>query len=187
MTRSTDPLWRSRTKTSETPFVSPGTRFDANESNTTYRPSALKLGGSTLLSFACTPVAETLIRSVTPGVALPGDAVTPTRPAVVRSTAAPRSRSASVPSNCRPSFPPLEVASCYSSSRPRALFARAPALQAHVTATSSHHEGEGLRREVFDRGLPKRLRLVPGLDGDGGTSRSASWGSRRSRRSSRSA
>jgi hypothetical protein len=52
---------RSRTKTSETPFVSPSTRFDATESKATYRPSA-EIEGEKLPPFDCTPELPTLTR-----------------------------------------------------------------------------------------------------------------------------
>ena len=38
------PATRSRTKMSEAPFTSPGTRFQANDSKATKRPSAVMLG-----------------------------------------------------------------------------------------------------------------------------------------------
>ena len=47
----------SRAKTSETPFVSPSTRFDAPDPNATTFPSALKAGLREVLpeEFACSP------------------------------------------------------------------------------------------------------------------------------------
>src|SRR5262245_45339322 len=42
LTRSVVPLWRSRTKTSTNPFVSPVTRFVAPRQKETYRPSSDK-------------------------------------------------------------------------------------------------------------------------------------------------
>src|SRR5690349_16610690 len=54
---------RSRTKTSPTPLVSPGTRSVASEEKATYRPSALNLG-ATLRPSARAPLLETLAISV---------------------------------------------------------------------------------------------------------------------------
>jgi hypothetical protein len=64
---------RSRTKTSSVPFVSPGTRFDAEESNATNRPSAemeiLEIPKTPLSSFPWAPVEDTLTRFVSAVVA----------------------------------------------------------------------------------------------------------------------
>src|SRR5581483_4016880 len=53
LTRVVIPVCRSRTNTSCAPLVSPGTRLDAVESNSTYRPSA-EMPAGPLLSFAWT-------------------------------------------------------------------------------------------------------------------------------------
>jgi hypothetical protein len=44
LTRSVVCVCRSNTNTSKRPLVSPGTRFDSQESKATRRPSALRLG-----------------------------------------------------------------------------------------------------------------------------------------------
>lgn len=44
LTRSTAPVRRSRTKTSDTSLVSPDTRLDASAVNAAKRPSALNSG-----------------------------------------------------------------------------------------------------------------------------------------------
>jgi hypothetical protein len=41
LVRSVTPVWRSRTNTSQLPFVSPGTRLEAKDEKATWRPSAL--------------------------------------------------------------------------------------------------------------------------------------------------
>ncbi len=51
----------SRTNTSETPLVSPGTRLLAKEENATHRPSA-EIEGAALDELACTPVDDWLAR-----------------------------------------------------------------------------------------------------------------------------
>ena len=56
---------RSRTKTSISPLVSPGTRLLASDSNTTKRPSPL-MAGKRLAPLACPPSLATLTRSVAP-------------------------------------------------------------------------------------------------------------------------
>src|SRR5689334_1936720 len=58
---------RSCRKRSARSFVSPATRFDADDVKTTYRPSAL-IDGSPLSSFACVPSEATLTRSIAPVV-----------------------------------------------------------------------------------------------------------------------
>src|SRR6266508_2882130 len=70
--RSVVDAWRSRTNTSGDPFVSASTRFDANESKTTYRPSADRARAAKsacrvqLLSFGCAPPVPTETRCVVP-------------------------------------------------------------------------------------------------------------------------
>src|SRR5207253_196192 len=56
---------RSRTKTSISPLVSPGTRLLASDSNTTKRPSPL-MAGKRLAPLACPPSLATLTRPVAP-------------------------------------------------------------------------------------------------------------------------
>src|SRR5437763_1758153 len=63
LTRLVLPLFRSRTNTSETAFVSPGTRLVASESKATNRPSA-EIDGALLKAFASTPAELTLTRVV---------------------------------------------------------------------------------------------------------------------------
>ena len=63
LTRSTVSVSRSYTKTSNAPFVSPGTRFDAEELNATNRPSALIDSSLSLSSFPSDPSDATLTRS----------------------------------------------------------------------------------------------------------------------------
>src|SRR5262249_26774785 len=58
---------------STTPLESPGTRFDASDAKTAYRPLALSLG-SNVTPFACSPALETLTRLV---VAVAAEAGTP--------------------------------------------------------------------------------------------------------------
>lgn len=65
LTRLSCPVVRSRTKMSETPLVSPVTRFVAADSKVTKRPSALTQGTYDAPS-ACSPLPETLIRVVVP-------------------------------------------------------------------------------------------------------------------------
>src|SRR5262245_835471 len=55
----------SRTKMSDTPFVSPETRFDAALSKATYRPSA-EIEGLVQSEFASTPPVEMLTRVTAP-------------------------------------------------------------------------------------------------------------------------
>jgi hypothetical protein len=76
LTRLVVPVWRSRTKTSESPFVSPPTRFEANEEKATKRPLA-EIEGPWQYSFPCTPAVLTLTRVVVPVPAQPGTAMTP--------------------------------------------------------------------------------------------------------------
>ena len=61
LTRTTVFVRLSRTNTSETPLVSPGTRLLANEANATHRPSA-DTDGAVLDELACTPVEDWLAR-----------------------------------------------------------------------------------------------------------------------------
>ncbi len=65
LTRSVVPLWRSRTKMSSYPFVSPAMRFEAALPNATNRPSA-EIEAPRLLPFPCAPAESTLTRSVVP-------------------------------------------------------------------------------------------------------------------------
>src|SRR5581483_896935 len=58
-------LSRSRTKTSISLLVSPGTRLEASDSKTTNRPSAL-MAGQRLAPLACAPPSPTDTRSVVP-------------------------------------------------------------------------------------------------------------------------
>src|SRR5947208_4873223 len=68
LTRSVVAVSRSRTNTSATPLVSPGTRLVASLSKATNRPSPERAGQncSMLAAFACAPVESTLTRSVIP-------------------------------------------------------------------------------------------------------------------------
>src|SRR5438067_7265110 len=63
--RRVSPVFRSRTKTSISLLVSPGTRLGASDSKTTNRPSPL-MAGQRLAPLACAPPAPTLTRSVVP-------------------------------------------------------------------------------------------------------------------------
>src|SRR5207244_12877762 len=65
LTSEVVPVCRSRTNTSPAPFVSPGTRFDASDRNTTKRPSADRSGLDDG-PFASPPSAATLIRVTFP-------------------------------------------------------------------------------------------------------------------------
>ena len=65
LTRSVIPVARSWTKTSNHPFVSPATRFEAPLPNATTCPSA-EIEGGQLSEFASAPDESTLIRSVIP-------------------------------------------------------------------------------------------------------------------------
>ena len=65
LTRSVLPVSRSRTNTSTTPLVSPGTRLVAPDWKATKRPSAL-IAGNPLVSLPSSPALETLTRSVVP-------------------------------------------------------------------------------------------------------------------------
>src|SRR5438552_10226937 len=65
LTRPVVPVSRSRTNTSVTPLVSPGTRLVASLGNATKRPSA-EMAGAKLVPFASAPAEETLTRSVVP-------------------------------------------------------------------------------------------------------------------------
>ena len=65
LTRSVAPVERSYTNTSDIPFVSPATKFEASELNATNRPSSLKTGCPLWLS-ASVPSDATLTRSVAP-------------------------------------------------------------------------------------------------------------------------
>ncbi len=67
LTRVVCPFKRSRTKTSSWMFVSPGTRFVANEENAMNRPSAL-IEGEKAPKFASAPSFVTLTRLVMPVV-----------------------------------------------------------------------------------------------------------------------
>ena len=66
LTRIVRASWRSRTKPSMRPFVSPGTRSEAEESNVTNRPSALSETSPIEAPFAAPPVADALTSSVVP-------------------------------------------------------------------------------------------------------------------------
>ena len=57
------PVWRSKTKASRWPFVSPSTRFVAADVNATRRPSPL-IEGESLPPFAFAPASPTLTRVV---------------------------------------------------------------------------------------------------------------------------
>src|SRR5439155_797933 len=65
LTRVVVPVSRSRTKTSETPFVSPPTRFEASETKATKRPAA-EIDGSLLSLFPSTPAELTLTLVMVP-------------------------------------------------------------------------------------------------------------------------
>ena len=65
LTRVVTPAWRSRTKTSATPFVSPLTKLLAQEVNATYLPSP-ETTAFWLRPFACAPLELTFTRSVAP-------------------------------------------------------------------------------------------------------------------------
>jgi hypothetical protein len=65
LTRLVVPVWRSRTKTSRSPFVSPPTRFEAPEMKATKRPSA-EIEAPKPPKSACTPAVLTLTRLVVP-------------------------------------------------------------------------------------------------------------------------
>jgi len=58
-------VWRSRMKMSPVPFVSPDTRFVADDWNVMYRPSSL-MDGSRLAAFAWAPLVATETRVVDP-------------------------------------------------------------------------------------------------------------------------
>jgi hypothetical protein len=63
--RATLPVWRSRTKTSPSPLVSPGTRLVALERKATMRPSA-EIDSLKLAPSPWTPPRPRLTSSVTP-------------------------------------------------------------------------------------------------------------------------
>jgi hypothetical protein len=65
LTRVVMPVFRSRTKMSSTPLVSPGTRLEANVPNATKRPLAL-IDGRPLSAFPSFPALSTLTRVVVP-------------------------------------------------------------------------------------------------------------------------
>ena len=65
LTLSVSPVWRSWTKTSKTPLVSPATRLVAVEAKATKRPSPL-MTGRRLALFAWPPRLSTLTLSVVP-------------------------------------------------------------------------------------------------------------------------
>src|SRR5437773_6002201 len=65
LTSSVKPVPRSWMNTSNAPFVSPGTRLLAKEEKATYLPPAL-IDAAELDEFPCSPVDETLTRSVVP-------------------------------------------------------------------------------------------------------------------------
>src|SRR4051794_5956356 len=62
------PVWRSRTKTSDSPLASFGTRLSAHDENATYRPSA-EADGQLLFADVSPPPAATLTRTVVPWAA----------------------------------------------------------------------------------------------------------------------
>src|SRR5439155_23969597 len=74
LTRSVMPVWRSRTNASGSPFVSPGTRLDATDSNATNRPSAL-IADRWLWSLPRHPALLWLISSVSEGGSVPQNGV----------------------------------------------------------------------------------------------------------------
>jgi hypothetical protein len=65
LARSVVPLARSRTKMSESAFVSTAMRFDARLWHATNRPSA-EIAGNSQTASACAPLVDTLTRSVVP-------------------------------------------------------------------------------------------------------------------------
>src|SRR4051794_16778490 len=68
LTSDVVPVWRSHTNTSGAPLVSPATRLDAADSNTTKRPSADRSGFDDG-PFASPPPAATLTRVTAPSLA----------------------------------------------------------------------------------------------------------------------
>ncbi|MDP9330409.1 MAG: hypothetical protein M3P11_07225 [Actinomycetota bacterium] len=64
LTKEVVPLTTSRTKMSEAPFVSRGTKFDAHEENATKRPSAEREGHE-LFALGSALATATLARNVT--------------------------------------------------------------------------------------------------------------------------
>ena len=66
LTRLVVPRFRSRTKMSAAPFVSPATRLEASDRKATKRPSA-EIDGPPEPPFACFPALDTLTRLVVPG------------------------------------------------------------------------------------------------------------------------
>jgi hypothetical protein len=84
LTRVVSPLTRSRTKTSAEKFVSPATRFPANDTNTIVRPSPLS-SGRVEFPWASRPLLETLTRVIWAPAGVVTAAVSRQAAAIVRS------------------------------------------------------------------------------------------------------
>jgi hypothetical protein len=94
LTRDVRPVRRLRTKTSVRRLVSPGTRFEAVESNRTNRPSGVT-ATETLGPFACAPLVTRLTRTIVAGAAWAAAGALPATAATITTAASARRHSAS--------------------------------------------------------------------------------------------